>query len=80
MPRGVGNSYQALEDGTAYTYLVNAPWSAELKATSTFVNLADPDLGMTLVHVSSDYVFVGTVGDDAEGETVSALSVSGQSK
>ena len=24
VPRGVGNSYQALEDGTAYTYLVNA--------------------------------------------------------
>ena len=26
VPRGVGNSYQALEDGTAYTYLVNAHW------------------------------------------------------
>ena len=24
VPRGVGNSFQALEDGTAYTYLVNA--------------------------------------------------------
>ena len=46
VPRGVGNSYQALEDGTAYTYLVNAHWSAELKSTYTFVNLADPDLGI----------------------------------
>ena len=46
IPRGVGNSYQALEDGTAYTYLVNAHWSAELKKTYSFVNLADPTLGI----------------------------------
>ena len=46
VPRGVGNSYQALEDGTAYTYLVDAHWSAELKRTYTFVNLADPDLAI----------------------------------
>ena len=46
VPRGVGNSFQALEDGTAYTYLVNAHWSAELKSTYTFVNLADPELGI----------------------------------
>ena len=44
VPRGVGNSFQALEDGTAYTYLVDAHWSLELKRTYTFVNLADPDL------------------------------------
>ena len=46
VPRGVGNGYQALEDGTAYTYLVDAHWSAELKGTYTFVNLADPALGI----------------------------------
>ena len=46
VPRGVGNSFQALEDGTAYAYLVNAHWSAELKKTYTFVNLADPELGI----------------------------------
>ena len=46
VPRGVGNSYQALEDGTAYTYLVDAHWSAELKSTYTFVNLADPSLAI----------------------------------
>lgn len=46
VPRGVGNSFQALEDGTAYTYLVNAHWSADLKKTYTFVNLADPDLNI----------------------------------
>lgn len=46
VPRGVGNSFQALEDGTVYTYLVNAHWSMDLKRTYTFVNLADPDLGI----------------------------------
>ncbi|MDF7640338.1 bifunctional dTDP-4-dehydrorhamnose 3,5-epimerase family protein/NAD(P)-dependent oxidoreductase [Bifidobacterium sp. ESL0784] len=44
VPRGVGNSFQALQDGTVYTYLVNAHWSLEQKKTYTFVNLADPDL------------------------------------
>ena len=44
VPRGVGNSFQTLEDGTAYTYLVNAHWSLEQKKTYTFVNLADPTL------------------------------------
>ncbi|WP_343061568.1 bifunctional dTDP-4-dehydrorhamnose 3,5-epimerase family protein/NAD(P)-dependent oxidoreductase [Nocardioides luti] len=28
VPRGVGNSYQALEDGTVYSYLVNEHWRA----------------------------------------------------
>ena len=46
VPRGVGNSYQALEDGAAYTYLVDAHWSLEKKKTYTFVNLADPTLGI----------------------------------
>lgn len=44
--RGVGNSFQALEDGAAYTYLVNAHWLADLKKTYMFVNLADPELGI----------------------------------
>ena len=46
VPRGVGNSYQALEDGTAYCYLVDAHWSAEQKKGYTFVNLADPELAI----------------------------------
>ena len=46
VPRGLGNSFQALEDGTAYTYLVDAHWSAELKRTYTFVNLAAPELAI----------------------------------
>jgi len=41
VPRGVGNAYQALEDNTVYTYLVNQHWSAEAQAQYTFLNLAD---------------------------------------
>ncbi|MEV7631675.1 bifunctional dTDP-4-dehydrorhamnose 3,5-epimerase family protein/NAD(P)-dependent oxidoreductase [Microbacterium sp. NPDC089318] len=39
VPRGVGNSYQTLEAGTTYTYLVNDHWSAD--ATYANLNLAD---------------------------------------
>jgi len=39
VPRGVGNAFQALEDNTVYTYLVNDHWSAG--AEYTFLNLAD---------------------------------------
>ncbi len=42
VPRGVGNSYQTLEDNTAYVYLVNDHWSAEAQGEYTFLNLADP--------------------------------------
>lgn len=39
VPRGVGNAFQTLEPGTAYSYLVNAHWSAQ--ATYANLNLAD---------------------------------------
>lgn len=41
VPRGVGNAFQALEDNTVYTYLVNDHWSAEAQSQYTFLNLAD---------------------------------------
>jgi dTDP-4-dehydrorhamnose 3,5-epimerase len=41
VPRGVGNSYQTLEENTAYAYLVNDHWSADAQAQYTFLNLAD---------------------------------------
>lgn len=47
VPRGVGNGYQALEDNTAYTYLVNEHWSLEAQAQYTFLNLADKALKIT---------------------------------
>lgn len=40
IPRGVGNSFQALEDGTVYSYLVNDHWVAGGE-NYAFVNLAD---------------------------------------
>jgi len=39
VPRGVGNSYQTLEDGTAYTYLVNEHWRPGVAYPA--LNLAD---------------------------------------
>ncbi|PPB49591.1 dTDP-4-dehydrorhamnose reductase [Arthrobacter pityocampae] len=41
VPRGVGNAFQTLEDGTAYTYLVNDHWSADAQDQYVFLNLAD---------------------------------------
>lgn len=42
VPRGVANGFQALEDGTVYSYLVNDHWSPD--AEYSFVNLTDPAL------------------------------------
>ncbi|WP_449281010.1 sugar nucleotide-binding protein [Leucobacter sp.] len=46
VPRGVGNAYQTLEDGTAYVYLVNEHWTAEAQGEYTFLNLADETAGI----------------------------------
>lgn len=40
VPRGVGNAYQALVDGTVYSYLVNDHWKPGV--TYPALNLADP--------------------------------------
>ena len=45
VPRGVANAFQALEDNTVYTYLVNDHWSAENKDYA-FVNLACSHVGI----------------------------------
>ena len=44
VPRGVANSFQALQPNTLYTYMVNAHWSPE--ARYTMVNLGDPTLAI----------------------------------
>ncbi len=44
VPRGVANSYQALEDNITYTYLVNEHWSADAQYAA--VNLFDSELGI----------------------------------
>lgn len=46
VPRGVGNSYQTLEENTAYAYLVNDHWSADAQSQYTFLNLADEASGI----------------------------------
>lgn len=46
VPRGVGNSYQTLEPGTVYTYLVNEHWQADAKDRYAFVSITDPALGI----------------------------------
>ena len=46
VPRGVGNSFQVLEDDTYYLYSVNAHWSADLYDEYCFANLADPEIGI----------------------------------
>jgi dTDP-4-dehydrorhamnose 3,5-epimerase len=46
VPRGVGNAYQALSAGAAYSYFVNAHWNEETNASYARVNLADPALGI----------------------------------
>lgn len=45
VPRGVGNAFQTLEAGTAYSYLVNDHWSPE--AEYTFLNLADETVAIS---------------------------------
>lgn len=37
VPRGVGNSFQTLEDDTVYAYLVNDHWSPEARYTNVFL-------------------------------------------
>lgn len=44
VPRGVGNSYQTLDDGVAYSYLVNQHWQPGL--TYPALDLADPDVAI----------------------------------
>jgi len=44
VPRGVGNAYQALEDGTVYAYLVNDHWRPGTAYPA--LHLADPDVAI----------------------------------
>lgn len=51
VPRGVANGFQALEDNTSYSYLVNAHWSAD--ASYSFTNLSQIDWPLTPTEVSA---------------------------
>jgi dTDP-4-dehydrorhamnose 3,5-epimerase len=45
LPQGVANGFQTLDE-TYYIYSVNKHWSQENYDKYTFVNLADPDIGI----------------------------------
>jgi dTDP-4-dehydrorhamnose reductase/dTDP-4-dehydrorhamnose 3,5-epimerase len=44
IPRGIANGYQTLEDGTAYSYLVNAHWSPDAEYAN--INLVDETINI----------------------------------
>jgi dTDP-4-dehydrorhamnose 3,5-epimerase len=46
LPQGVANSFQTLEPNTYYLYSVNKLWSADDYDKYSFVNLADPEIGV----------------------------------
>ena len=46
LPQGVANSFQTLEPDTYYLYSVSAHWSADNYEKYSFVNLADPQIGL----------------------------------
>ncbi|MHA7304956.1 sugar nucleotide-binding protein [Arthrobacter sp. TMN-49] len=86
IPRGVGNAFQTLSDGTVYSYLVNDHWSAAAQASYTFLNLADPTVNipwpipLTQAELSSkdkDHPFLAQVSAMAPKKTL-VLGANGQ--
>lgn len=79
--------YQAIINAAAYTKvdLAETPegrveaWSANATAVQNLARVAI-DNHLTLIHVSSDYVFDGTAEEHTEDEPFSPLGVYGQSK
>ncbi len=69
VPRGVGNSYQTLEDGVAYSYLVNDHW----RAGETYPALAldDPTVAIPW---PIPLVEVGSAGISAKDSSQPALA------
>jgi dTDP-4-dehydrorhamnose reductase/dTDP-4-dehydrorhamnose 3,5-epimerase len=79
--------YSTIINAAAYTAVDQAEtsegrlgaWKANAHAVANLSKLA-AEYGITLVHVSSDYVFDGTVTVHEESESFSPLGVYGQSK
>ncbi|MHA7142648.1 sugar nucleotide-binding protein [Arthrobacter sp. Sr33] len=80
-------NYRAIINAAAYTAVDTAEtaegrrdaWAANVVAVARLASVANTH-GITLVHVSSDYVFDGTQGPHTEDETFSPLGVYGQTK
>lgn len=81
------HQYQAIINAAAYTKVDQAEtpegrieaWNANATAVQNLARVAI-DNHLTLIHVSSDYVFNGTQEDHTEDEPFSPLGVYGQSK
>lgn len=79
--------YGLILNAAAYTAVDNAEtaegrhdaWAANATAVANLARIAI-DNGITLVHISSDYVFDGTAATHTEDEPFTPLSVYGQSK
>ncbi|MFC8304077.1 sugar nucleotide-binding protein [Specibacter sp. NPDC057265] len=80
-------NYSSIINAAAYTAVDdaekpagrNAAWAINVTAVAKLAKVASAH-GITLVHVSSDYVFDGTMGPHREDEALSPLGVYGQSK
>ncbi|MFJ2617899.1 sugar nucleotide-binding protein [Glutamicibacter sp. NPDC087344] len=46
IPRGVANGFQTLDPDTVYSYLVTEHWTEQARSNYSYVNLADPTLGI----------------------------------
>lgn len=81
------SQYSTIINAAAYTAVDAAEtmegrtvaWEINVSAVSRLAKVAS-DHGLTLVHVSSDYVFDGSEATHTEEESVSPLGVYGQSK
>ncbi len=80
-------NYDTIINAAAYTAVDTAEtpegrtaaWAINVTAVAQLAKVAS-DHGITLVHVSSDYVFDGTQASHSEDEAFSPLGVYGQSK
>ena len=54
VPKGVGNSYQTLEENVYYQYFVNAHWSSGERYVGA--NMFDPDLNIPWPIPQSDAI------------------------
>jgi dTDP-4-dehydrorhamnose reductase len=80
-------NYSAIINAAAYTAVDEAEtpegrrnaWAINVQAVAELSKIATAN-GITLVQVSSDYVFDGTATQHSEGEPVSPLGVYGQTK
>ncbi|WP_026820801.1 sugar nucleotide-binding protein [Arthrobacter castelli] len=80
-------NYQAIINAAAYTKVDDAEapggrraaWAVNAAALARLADIANAN-GLTLVHVSSDYVFDGTAAVHDEDEGFSPLNVYGQTK